>query len=111
MADAPPARDQPPPTELPHGRAGEDGQPVLEVPLLVEFGDPSDTTASAAPGTGPPPAAAEAKPAAPAPSQRPPRRSFLAPAPAAARSIERSSQDGADRPPARPRPVTGAEIS
>jgi TPR repeat protein len=79
MAEAPAACDQLPPTGVSAAaRAGSaaDGQPVQEVPPLIEFGDPLDR---AEPAADQPPTPPDDQTATSTASQRPPRRSFLAP--------------------------------
>jgi hypothetical protein len=114
MAEPSAARDTLPPTGV-AAAAGEglaaDGQPVLEVPPLVEFGDAFEAAAGEAAADEPaavrqaaPPNAPDGNAATPLPIQRPPRRSFLAPAPDAAVARALPAM-----PPARLRPVEAAE--
>jgi len=105
MAEASAARDKPPPTGVAAARDGfaqpvDQGQPIADVPPLVEFGDSFEAAES-----GPPPsaerapAAPDSEPSAPPPIQRPPRRSFLAPVTAS--SEEPSLPHRPARPPGR----------
>src|SRR5688500_246224 len=112
MAEPSAARDKLPPKGVP-AAVGEglaaDGQPILEVPPLVEFGDAFETAAGepAAVVQTASPILPEGNAAPPEPIQRPSRRSFLAAAPDAA-----AARPMPDMPPARPaglRPVAAAE--
>lgn len=112
MAEPPAARDDLPPSAAAaagdgFGGPADAGQPLLEVPPLVEFGDPdepAETDRSAF--IEPPPDVRSGKPSAPPPVLRPPRRSFLAPVAAS------SEQPLPQRPPphvARLRPTAAMQ--
>jgi hypothetical protein len=93
MAEAPAACDQLPPTGASAAArpgSAEDGQAVQEVPPLIEFGDRFDRAEpAAAAAVDQPPAPPDSRPAIPTASQRPPRRSFLAPVSTAPAPVRR----------------------